>query len=356
MMRFLGALARPMLARLPPEEAHAATIRALKWAPNFTPPPADPRLRVKAMGLDFPNPLGLAAGFDKSAEVPGPLLALGFGFVEVGTLTPRPQEGNPKPRLFRLTADAALINRFGFNNQGYAAALARLRHRPAGGLIGVNFGANKDAADRVADYVLGARTFAPVADYLTINVSSPNTAGLRSLQQREALDDLVARVAEARNDAPSRRPLLIKIAPDLDLRELDDICSVAIARGVDGLIVSNTTVGRPEGLRAPEAAETGGLSGRPLFALATRQLARAYLRCEGALTLIGAGGVEDGETARAKIEAGANLLQIYTGLVYRGPEVIGDVLRALEELVSASGRGSLSDIAGRRAREFAVES
>ena len=354
MMRFLGALARPMLAKLAPEDAHSATIRALKWAPNFAPPPANPRLRVQAMGLDFPNPLGLAAGFDKSAEVPGALLALGFGFVEVGTLTPRPQEGNPKPRLFRLAADAALINRFGFNNQGFDAALARLAHRPRG-LIGVTFGANKDSADRVADYVLGAKSFAPFADYLTINVSSPNTAGLRDLQQRVALDDLVARVAQARDDAPTRRPLLIKIAPDLDLRELDDICSIAIARGVDGLIVSNTTIARPAGLHAPEAAETGGLSGRPLFAPSTRQLARAWLRCDGALTLIGVGGVEDAETARAKIEAGATLLQIYTGLVYRGPGVIAEALAGLEALVSASGSPSLAGLVGRRAREFAVE-
>lgn len=353
MMRFVGALARPLLAKLPPEDAHGLTIRALKWAPNFAPAAASARLQVQAMGLSFPNPLGLAAGFDKSAEVPDALLGLGFGFVEVGTLTPRPQDGNPRPRLFRLAEDAALVNRFGFNNRGFEAARARLARRRRAGLVGVNFGANKDSTDRVADYVLGARTFAPYADYLTVNVSSPNTAGLRSLQQRAALDDLVARVAEARNAAPVRRPLAIKIAPDLDLRELDDICSVAIARGVDGLIVSNTTTARPEGLRSAESAQAGGLSGRPLFAPSTRQLARAYLRCEGALTLIGAGGVEDAQTARAKIEAGANLLQIYTGLVYRGPAAIGDILQGLETLVGDSG--TLSDRVGSRARAWAAE-
>ena len=355
MIGALGDFARPWLARLPPEAAHRAAILALKVSPAFAPVGCDPRLAVEAFGLAFPNPLGLAAGFDKSAEVAGPLLALGFGFVEVGTMTPRPQPGNPKPRLFRLTREAALINRFGFNNDGYEAGRARLASRTPNGVFGVNFGPNKDAADRVADFVAGVRIFAPLASYLTINISSPNTAGLRDLQQRGALDDLVARVIEARDAAPVRRPLLVKIAPDLDLRALDDICSVAIARGADGLIVSNTTLARPPELVSPEAKEAGGLSGRPLFTMSTRMLARAYLRCEGAIGLIGCGGVEDAETALAKIEAGAQLLQIYTGFVYRGPGVVDKILRGICSAIETRGLDGVAALVGGKAREFAVE-
>jgi dihydroorotate dehydrogenase len=224
--------------------------------------------------------------------------------------------------------------------------------RPAG-LVGVNFGPNRDSSDRVADYVLGAKTFAPLADYLTINISSPNTAGLRDLQRREALDGLIARVAEARDAAKTRRPLLVKIAPDLDLRELDDVCAVAIKRGADGLIISNTTIQRPPSLVSSEAGESGGLSGRPLFALSTKLLARAFLRCEGAIRLIGCGGVEDAETALAKIEAGADLVQIYTGFVYRGPRLIDEILRGLGEAVGAR---PLSALVGAKARDYAAGS
>ncbi len=351
----LGAWARPWLARLPPEAAHRAAILALKFAPSISPPRRGESLAVDAFGLRFPNPLGLAAGFDKSAEAAGALLALGFGFVEVGTLTPRPQPGNPKPRFFRLESDAALINRFGFNNDGYEAARARLSAHPPGGVVGVNFGPNKDSADRVADFVAGVEAFAPLASYLTINISSPNTAGLRDLQQRAALDELVARVVEARNRAPARRPLLIKIAPDLDMRALDDICAVAIARGADGLIVSNTTVSRPAGLRSRHAGEAGGLSGRPVFAMSTRLIARAYLRCEGAIGLIGCGGVEDAATALAKIEAGAQLVQIYTGFVYRGPGAIGEILDGLDQALAASGLEGVGALVGVKAREYAAE-
>jgi dihydroorotate dehydrogenase len=354
MIGALGALARPWLALLPPENAHRAAILALKCAPCGPIPERDPRLAVEAFGLKFPHPLGLAAGFDKSAEVPRALLGLGFGFVEVGTLTPRPQAGNPKPRLFRLTPDAALINRMGFNNDGYERARSRLGAGRFPGIVGVNVGPNKDAVDRVADYVLGVKTFASVAAYFTINISSPNTAGLRDLQRRDALDDLVARVIEARESVEPRRPVLVKIAPDLDLRGLDDIVSVALARGVDGLIISNTTLARPPTLRAPEASEAGGLSGRPLFASSTRLLARAYLRCEGALPLIGCGGVEDAQGALAKIEAGAALLQIYTSFVYRGPGVIEEILRGLRDAVSALGVPSIGARVGAKAREFSV--
>ena len=343
---------QPLVKLLPPETAHRAAILGLKLAP----PPAarrpDLRLAVAAFGLDFPNPLGLAAGFDKNAEVPGAMLRLGFGFVEVGTLTPRPQAGNARPRLFRLREDGAVINRFGFNNEGYERALRRLERRPAG-LVGVNVGANKDAADRIADYALGVKTFAPVADYLTINVSSPNTPGLRDLQRREALDALVARAVEARDQSAPLRPLLVKIAPDLTDHELDDVFAVALARGVDGLIVSNTTIARPASLRSPHRGEAGGLSGRPLFAPSTRLLARARLALGGRVALIGCGGVADTESALAKIEAGADLVQLYTGLALRGVGVVGEILDGLARTVEARGVASVAALTGTRAREWA---
>jgi dihydroorotate dehydrogenase len=350
----LGALARRALALLPPEPAHRAAISALKRLPGGAAPAPDPRLAVEAFGLSFPHPLGLAAGFDKSAEAPRALLGLGFGFVEVGTLTPRAQAGNPKPRLFRLTPDAAIVNRMGFNNDGYARARARLARRPAGGLVGVNVGPNKDSADRVADYVLGVRTFAPMADYFTINISSPNTAGLRDLQRRDALDELVARVVDARDAIAPRRPILVKIAPDLDLVGLDDIVSVATSRRVDGLVISNTTLARPTTLVDAAAREAGGLSGRPLFAASTRLLARAYLRCDGALPLIGVGGIEDAETALAKIEAGATLVQIYTGFIYRGPAVIGEILDGLTRALQSRGAPDLRAFVGSKAQDHAT--
>jgi dihydroorotate dehydrogenase len=354
MIGVLGALARPLLAHLPPERAHRAAIAALKLAPAARPKALDSRLAVQAFGLDFPNPLGMAAGFDKNAEAPRGLLALGFGFVEVGTLTPLPQAGNPPPRLFRLAADRALVNRLGFNNLGYEAARGRLASAGLAGVVGVNVGPNKDAADRIADFALGVRTFAPYASYFTINVSSPNTPGLRDLQQRDALDELVARVIEAREAAAPRRPVLIKIAPDLDLRALDDVVGVCTARGVDGMIVSNTTIARPPSLREANARESGGLSGRPLFEPSTRLLARTFLRCEGAFPLIGCGGVDDAASALAKIEAGATLVQLYTGLIYRGPRVIDEVLDGLSRAVATRAVGGVSDLVGRTAREWAL--
>ena len=256
----LAKVAGPVLRRLPAETAHRAAINGLKIAPPAQAPSSDPRLTVEVLGLKFPNPLGLAAGFDKNAEVPGAMLRLGFGFVEVGTLTPRPQAGNARPRLFRLREDAAVINRYGFNNEGFERARARLDQRPPG-LIGVNLGANKDATDRVEDYALGVRTFAALADYLTINVSSPNTPGLRDLQRRESLDDLIARVVDVRDETDPRRPLMLKIAPDLDAHGLEDIVATALIRRIDGLIVSNTTVARPATLTSRNRVESGGLSG-----------------------------------------------------------------------------------------------
>lgn len=331
MMRMLGAMARPWLMRLDPETAHRATINVLRFGPRGR-PTTDPRLATAAFGLTFPNPLGLAAGFDKNAEVPDALLAAGFGFVEIGTLTPRPQRGNERPRLFRLAPDGAIVNRLGFNNEGYDVAHARLARRGAG-IIGVNVGANKDSTDRAADYAAGIRVFSDVASYFTINVSSPNTPGLRDLQQRVALDEVLARVLDARASRAVQRPILVKIAPDVDEATLDDIVDVARAHGIDGMIISNTTISRPPGL-SENAREPGGLSGRPLFALSTRMLARAYLRVEGAFPLIGCGGVDGPEAAFAKIEAGASLLQVYTALIYRGPRLIDDILAGLSARVS----------------------
>jgi dihydroorotate dehydrogenase len=348
----LAKLAGPVLKRLPAETAHRAAINGLKIAPPANAPACDPRLSVEVLGLKFPNPLGLAAGFDKNAEVPGAMLSLGFGFVEVGTLTPRPQGGNARPRLFRLREDAAVINRYGFNNEGFQRARARLERRPAG-LVGVNLGANKDAADRVEDYALGVRTFAALADYLTIHVSSPNTPGLRDLQRREALDDLIARVVDARDATEPRRPLMLKIAPDLDARGLEDIVATALTRRIDGLIVSNTTIARPTTLTSRNRGESGGLSGRPLFEPSTRLLARAYLLTGGAMPLIGCGGVEDAETAIAKIEAGANLVQLYTGLALKGHGVVEDILEGLSRAVEARGLNRIGELVGAQASAWA---
>ena len=352
----LAKVAGPVLDRLPAETAHRAAINALKIAPPSKAAPADPSLAVEVLGLRFSNPLGLAAGFDKSAEVPDAMLRLGFGFVEVGTLTPRPQDGNARPRLFRLREDAAVINRFGFNNDGFERARARLARRsPSGGLgvVGINVGANKDAADRVEDYVLGVRTFAPLADYLTINISSPNTPGLRDLQRRDALDELITRVVAARDETEPRRPLLIKIAPDLDARGLEDIVATALTHRIDGLIVSNTTVARPASLSSRNRGESGGLSGRPLFEPSTRLLARAYLLTGGAMPLIGCGGVEDARTALAKIEAGANLVQLYTGLALKGAGVVEEILEGLTRAVEARGVARIGELVGARASAWA---
>jgi dihydroorotate dehydrogenase len=352
----LAKVAGPVLRRLPAETAHRAAINGLKIVPPAHAPASDSRLAVEVLGLKFPNPLGLAAGFDKNAEVPGAMLRLGFGFVEVGTLTPQPQAGNARPRLFRLAEDSAVINRFGFNNEGFARARARLERRWRGagmGLIGVNLGANRDAANRVRDYVLGVKTFAALADYLTINVSSPNTPGLRDLQRSEALDDLIARVVEARDEIEPRRPLMLKIAPDLDARGLEDIVAAALTRRIDGLIVSNTTVARPATLTSRNRGESGGLSGRPLFEPSTRLLARAYLLTGGAMPLIGCGGVEDTETALAKIEAGANLVQLYTGLALKGQGVVEEILDGLVRLVEARGVDRIGQLTGARANAWA---
>ncbi len=339
MIGLLDHLARPLLRALDPEDAHALVMRALPLALVW-PAPDPPALAVEAFGLKFPNPLGVAAGLDKDGLVFAPLLRLGFGFAEVGTVTPWPQPGNPRPRLFRLEADEAVINRLGFNNEGFDAVRRRLAGRGAGaGIVGVNLGANKDAHDRAADYVAGIEAFAGLASYCTINVSSPNTPGLRDLQQKSALDTLLARVMEARERVASGRrvPVLLKIAPDLALPDLDELVAVARARRVDGMIVANTTVGRPKHLRDRAAAEAGGLSGRPLFALSTRTLAETFVRVDRAFPLIGVGGVDSGEAAFAKIKAGATLVQLYTALVFRGLGLVGEIKRELMQLLRREG-------------------
>src|SRR5262245_57979276 len=318
------ALARPLLGLIEPEGAHRLAIKGLKVAPFPNRSDDDALLAVRAFGLNFPNPIGMAAGFDKHAEVPDALLKLGFGFVEIGTVTPLPQPGNPRPRLFRLPPDQGVINRLGFNSEGADAVLRRLAARAAaGGIIGVNVGANKDSTDRIADYVRQIEMFAPVASYFTCNISSPNTPGLRDLQQAQVFDELTARVMEARERVSANAgttPVLVKIAPDLSLSELDDVVGIARRHKVDGMVVGNTTVARPPWLRDQTTAkEAGGLSGRPLFALATRMLAETYVRVEGAFPLVGVGGIDSGAAALAKIRAGACLIQLYSSLVFRGP-------------------------------------
>jgi len=343
--------ARPLLRAMDPEDAHALALRALKLAPLPRAVADDAQLAVRAFGLTFPNPVGLAAGFDKHAEVPDPLLRAGFGFVEVGTVTPRPQAGNPRPRLFRLNADEAVINRFGFNSEGEAAVLARLAARATrGGIVGLNIGANKTTEDRGADYVRLIEAFAPVVSYFTVNVSSPNTPGLRGLQQAAALDDLLVRVVAARDRVSLRAgdtPVLVKIAPDLALNELDDVVAVARRRNIDGMIVSNTTIARPRALRdAKVALESGGLSGRPLFGLATRMLAETFVRVEGQFPLIGVGGIDSGAAALAKVRAGANLIQLYSALVFRGLGLIAEIKQALLAALARGEARTLADLTG----------
>ena len=330
-------LAWPLIRVIDAERAHRFTISLLQRGLPFPAPRSDhPALRVRAFGLDFPNPIGLAAGFDKNAEVPDAMLKLGFGFVEVGSITPRPQEGNPRPRLFRLIEDRAVINRMGFNNEGHAAAEGRLlARRGRVGIVGVNLGANKDSTDRTEDYVIGLKRFGAVADYLVINVSSPNTPGLRALQGEAELDELLGRLAAAAADLPRRLPLLLKIAPDLVAADRETIASTALKHRLDGLIVSNTTIARPTSLRGVARMETGGLSGQPLFEASTAVLADMYRLTRGQVTLVGVGGISSGADAMAKIKAGATLVQLYSALVFEGPGLVGrikhDLLRILQD-------------------------
>lgn len=360
MIELLGRLAMPLLRALDPEDAHRLAIRMLKVAPAPHRAPDDKRLATRAFGLNFGNPIGMAAGFDKHGEVPDALLRFGFGFVEVGTVTPLPQPGNPRPRLFRLNVDGGVINRLGFNSEGAAAVLARLAARSnGGGIVGLNIGANKDSPDRILDYVGLIERFAPVASYVTINISSPNTPGLRNMQQAAVLDDLLARVIDARERVALRSgptPVLLKIAPDLSLPDLDDVVGIARSRRVDGMIVGNTTIKRPASLRETAIAkEAGGLSGRPLRKLANRMLAETYVRVEGVFPLVGAGGIDSGETALAKIRAGATLIQVYSGLVFRGLALLAEIKSALVAALERDRMDDLRDYIGADAASATAE-
>jgi dihydroorotate dehydrogenase len=359
-IRAFDTFSLPLLRWFDPEDAHRLAIQGLRLLPPLRPRADDPKLAVRAFGLNFPNPIGMAAGFDKNAEVPDAVLRLGFGFVEIGTVTPKPQRGNPRPRLFRLERDEAIINRLGFNNDGAERVLRRLAARAHhGGIVGVNVGANKDSVDRVADYVRLIETFAPVASYFTVNVSSPNTPGLRNLQQAAALDDLLAKVIEARDRVRQNAgdtPVLLKIAPDLSLADLDDVVHIARSRRVDGMIVANTTLARFSTLREEaRAKEQGGLSGRPLFRLSTRMVAETYVRAEGAFPLIGAGGVDSGGAALTKIRAGASLIQLYSSLIYKGLGRVDSIKRDLSSTLLRTGRDSLSEIVGADAATITAE-
>jgi dihydroorotate dehydrogenase len=333
---------RPLLFRLDPERAHRLTIAGLRLLPTSA-PSFDPRLATTVAGLTFPSPVGLAAGFDKDAEVPDAMLGLGFGSVEIGTLTPLPQVGNPKPRLFRLAQDEAVINRMGFNNQGQPAAHARLAARQRTGMVGVNIGANKDASDRIADYAAGVRTMGDVADYLTINISSPNTPGLRELQDAGALGELLSAVRAAR--APNGPPVFLKVAPDLQPSDIEDITRAAIDHGIDALIVANTTIGRPP-LRSPQAGEAGGLSGAPLKLLALERLRDFRRATGGQLPLIAAGGIASADDAYDRIRAGASLVQLYSALVYHGPGLARLITTGLVNRLDRDGFATLGDAIG----------
>ena len=338
-----------LLHLLPPETAHRAAIRGLPWLPA-RPVPELPRLRLDLAGFALPHPVGLAAGFDKNAEAHAALLRQGFAFVETGTVTPRPQAGNPRPRLFRLAADRALVNRLGFNNEGIAAVEARLAGRDRlAGVVGVNIGMNKDAPDPGADYAQGLSAFHQLADYVTLNVSSPNTPGLRALQKREAL----ARILDALTPWRGGTPLFLKIAPDLDPEDEPGIAELCQAHGIDALIVGNTTVSRPATLRSPAAVEVGGLSGRPLFPRSTRLLARMAVRLDGRVPLIGAGGVATGADAYAKIRAGATAVQLYTALIYHGPGVVGRIVKQLDAFLARDGFDQLGQAVGLDAASLA---
>ncbi|MGB8364891.1 MAG: quinone-dependent dihydroorotate dehydrogenase [Rhizomicrobium sp.] len=333
---------------LPPEAAHEATLALVRWGNPFFPCASadDPRLGVSALGLDFPNPIGLAAGFDKNAIVPDAMAKFGFGFVECGTVTPRPQGGNPRPRLFRLREDRAVINRMGFNNAGMEAMARRLEAHRGKTILGINIGANKDSAERSADYERAFLRLASFAHYVTVNVSSPNTPGLRGLQNRAELEHLLTRLTQARACAGSRVPLLLKIAPDIDNSAADDIAHVALASGIEGLIVSNTTIARPSSLKSRHAHQSGGLSGAPLFAPSTALLRAMRERVGARLVLVGVGGIRSGADVYAKIRAGATLVQLYTALVYEGPDLIARLKKDLLACLARDGFASAADAIG----------
>jgi dihydroorotate dehydrogenase len=337
-----------LMRLLPAEAAHRATIGLVQAAGPLLPQADsdDPRLAVRVLGLDFSNPVGLAAGFDKDAEVPDAMLKFGFGFVECGTVTPRAQPGNPRPRLFRLRSDRAVVNRMGFNNAGMDAMASRLARRRRKGIVGINIGANKDSADRIADYGEAFARLAPFADYIAVNVSSPNTPGLRALQNRDELERLLGMLQEVRSQQDPATPLLLKIAPDLADAAIADVAEAALAFGLDGIIATNTTIERPAFLRARDATEQGGLSGRPLFERSTAVLRALRVRVGNGLVLVGVGGVGSGADAYAKIRAGATLVQLYTALSFEGPRLVGRIKRDLLKFMERDGFANISQAIG----------
>jgi dihydroorotate dehydrogenase len=342
-----------MLMRMDAETAHRATINALKFGLVPAAAPSPDSLATRFCGLDLPNPIGMAPGFDKNAEVFGPLTKAGFGFVEVGTVTPRPQQGNPTPRVFRIPEVMGVVNRLGFNNDGHEAAFERLKNRVPGQVVGINIGANKDSTDFVADYVAGVKTFSPLADYLTANISSPNTPGLRNLQSEDALRRLLAALVETRAAQPRQTSILLKIAPDLEQTEMDSIARTVLESGIDGLIVSNTTISRDSVTGFQNASEAGGLSGRPLFNLATQRLAQMRLRLGPAFPIIGVGGIHSAQSAIAKLEAGANVVQLYSALVYGGLEMVEEIKSGLAQAVTERRLSNVSGLTGVAVRDWA---
>ena len=349
-MSVLHSLGTALVKTLPPETAHRAALKALSLGLGPKHTVTHESLKTELAGLPLPNPVGLAAGFDKDAEVPDAMLAAGFGFVECGSVTPLPQEGNPKPRLFRLADDRAIINRMGFNNKGLDSFAKHLRARKGQpGIVGANLGANKDAKDRATDYITGLAALWRLADYFTINISSPNTPGLRDLQGGNALEDLLGRVSEARQnltgEAPSL-PIFLKVAPDLDFAQIDRITEQARTYGMSGLIVSNTTVARPDNLKSGFKSETGGLSGEPLMNSSTRVLTEFYTASEGHLPLIGVGGIASGGDAYVKIRAGASAVQLYSALVYAGPSLAIEICDDLSARLKADGFSHVSEAVG----------
>jgi len=350
-MRAFYSFATSLMRQLPAEAAHNATIKALSAGLGpVSQSEADPALATEVGGLTLPNPVGLAPGFDKNAHVPDAMLRAGFGFVECGTVTPRPQMGNPKPRLFRLTEDEAIINRMGFNNDGLDVFERRLKARLGqSGIVGANLGANKDSQDRAADYIIGLKRLWPLAQYFTINISSPNTPGLRDLQGETALDDLLGRIQEARGEltgeAPSK-PIFLKVAPDLDVSQIERVVEQSRLYGMNAIIVSNTTIARPESLKSTHAAETGGLSGAPLFKPSTQILKEFAAAANGRIDLIGVGGIRSGLDAYHKIRAGAKAVQLYSALVYKGPALVDDIRRDLAARLKADGFNNVSEAAG----------
>ncbi|MEM5471459.1 quinone-dependent dihydroorotate dehydrogenase [Hoeflea sp. AS60] len=354
-MSLFDGLGRSALFTIDPETAHGLSLKALKsgLVPGCR-ADRDPRLAVNVAGLAFPNPLGMAAGFDKNAEVPSELTRLGFGFVEVGTVTPKPQTGNPRPRIFRLVKDHAVINRLGFNNKGHAEAHARIAVRRKEGILGINIGANKDSEDRVGDYVTGISVFTDVADYFAVNVSSPNTPGLRNMQTRQALSELLGRVVAERDAKAKRIALFLKIAPDLTEPDLDDIAAECLAHKLDGLIISNTTLSRTGLADDVKSAESGGLSGRPVYARSTIVLAKMRQKLGPDMPLIGVGGIDSGETAAEKIRAGADIIQLYTGFIYGGPLLPGRILRDLSRICDREGLTKISDLRDSRTEHYAA--